>query len=50
MSHFSEHEIAFFKRLRAAGQKVDLEAFKISVFIIFIFTALILIPFINLIN
>lgn len=50
MNRFSEHEIEFFKRLRKTGQKIDPEVFKMSIFILCIFTALALIPFINLIN
>ena len=50
MNRFAEHEVEFFKRLRKTGQKIDPEALKFSILIVFILTALILIPFLNLIN
>ena len=50
MNRFAEHEIEFFKRLRKAGHKIDPEIFRVSIFIAFIVTALIVIPFINMIN
>lgn len=50
MENFSKHEIEFFKRLRETGKNIDSEALKFSIFILFIFATLFVIPLLNFIN